>query len=615
MTAPVTRHKKPHYLLRELLSRSESSTLRGLSQELLGSLITAPASLARWIHSFHPELCKRPALHIVLMGVAGMDGVDSGRWYSLLPWLLGNESLKVRVTLVGYELFGEGEQPFHAKRKATLTSPAEARVANLLAPARLIPGGVAAFMASPAGQEPVDLFEAFNPGLADAQSWFDPGNLEAACRRGVPVGVASYCEHERVDEVEMLETAGYTVIDRHEDNPFAGQPSDSGVWAGTFWEIGQAPPADFVPDDERQQRLVAYFESSKRFLNDHGRTPLLDAGMVVPLQVPGEPSARQMIRLLTPFIGVDRNTGQLLEMDEAGRLLNVLELKLPEPLMQRYPLGPFGFEHLHWTHEAQDTAEALSNGVDEPGMLESALRMAAEVAEKRQRNAPPGSEESEDDRLFAMSKDDMLKGVADLLKRTTGEEIDPESFMRDMRASGGLHGPTHDAWWNLFSHLEWDLEELTDDPERLEPAFVAHSASGVSLPVICEAYPYLPGDDQDELAEEAKAVLAEQYPDGAMLVFKVMPLKLVGDHHYAFGGLLYLRQQWRPFALCDSMRGLDALLEQRELGFSFNAPDPRYAEDLGLAKALALMTHGRDPNTPSRVFHMKHGEWLMPVPD
>ncbi|MDP3350809.1 MAG: hypothetical protein Q8S92_17595 [Hydrogenophaga sp.] len=158
MTAPVTRHKKPHYLLRELLSRSESSTLRGLSQELLGSLITAPASLARWIHSFHPELCKRPALHIVLMGVAGMDGVDSGRWYSLLPWLLGNESLKVRVTLVGYELFGEGEQPFHAKRKATLTSPAEARVANLLAPARLIPGGVAAFMASPAGQEPVDLF-------------------------------------------------------------------------------------------------------------------------------------------------------------------------------------------------------------------------------------------------------------------------------------------------------------------------------------------------------------------------------------------------------------------------------------------------------------------------
>ncbi len=615
MTAPVTRHKKTHYLLRELLSRSESSALRGLSQELLGSLITAPASLARWIHSFHPELCQRPTLHIVLMGVAGMDGVDSGRWYSLLPWLLGNESLKVRVTLVGYELFGEGEQPFHAKRKATLTSPAEARVANLLAPARLVPGGVAAFMASPAGQEPVDAFFAFNPGLADAQSWFDPGNLEAVCRRGVPVGVASYCEHERVDEVEMLETAGYTVVDRHEDNPFAGQPSDSGVWAGTLWEIGQAPPADFVPDDQRQQRLVAYFESSKRFLNENGRTPLLDAGMVVPLQVPGEPVARQMIRLLTPFIGVDRDTGQLFEMDEAGRLLNVLELKLPEPLMQRYPQGPFGFEHLNWTHEAQDTAESLSNSVDEPGMLESALRLAAEVAERRQRNAPPGSEESEDDRLFAMSKDDMMKGVADLLKRSTGEEIDPESFMRDMRASGGLHGPTHDAWWNLFSHLEWDLEEVTDDPERLEPAFVAHSASGVSLPVVCEAYPYLPGDDQDELAEEAKAVLAEQYPDGAILVFKVMPLKLVGDHHYAFGGLLYLRQQWRPFALCDSMRGLDALLEQRELGFSFNTPDPRYAEDLGLAKALALMTHGRDPNAPSRVFHMKHGEWLMPVPD
>lgn len=80
MTAPVTRHKNLHYLLRELLSRSESSALRGLSHELLGALITAPASIASWIHSFHPTLCDKPALHIVLMGVAGQDGVDSGRW-------------------------------------------------------------------------------------------------------------------------------------------------------------------------------------------------------------------------------------------------------------------------------------------------------------------------------------------------------------------------------------------------------------------------------------------------------------------------------------------------------------------------------------------------------
>lgn len=615
MTAPVTRNKKLHYLLREFLSRSESSVLRGLSNELLGVLVAPPASLARWIHSFHPELCEKPSLHIVLMGVALQDGIDEGRWYSLLPWLLGNEALKVRVTLVGYELFARGEKSLQVDRQSTGKSPAFARVANLLAPARMVPGGMADFFASSAGKDPVDLFFAFNPGLADEESWFQPGNLDLVCQRGVPVGVASYCEHERADEVEMLETAGYTVMPHREENTLSGLQHHIGVWGGIFWEIGQAPPADFVPDEQRQQRLFDYFESCKSFLIDHGRTPLLDAGMVVPLQVPGEASPRRMIRLMTPFLGVDRDTGHLFEMDEAGRLLNVLELKLPQQLMQRYPEGAFGFEHLHWTHEAQEAAETLSSDFEEPGKLESVLRMAAEAAETRQRNAPPGSEEAEDDRIFAMSKDDMMKGVADLLKRSTGEEIDPESFMRNMRASGGLHGPTHDAWWDLFSHLEWDLEELTDDPERLEPAFVVHSASGVSLPVICEAYPYLPGDDQDELAEEAKAVLAEQYPDGAMLVFKVMPLKLVGGHHYAFGGLLYLRQQWRPFALCDSMRGLDTLLEQRESGFSFNKPDPKYAEDLGLAKALALMTHGRDPNTPSRVFHMKHGEWLMPVPD
>lgn len=615
MNAPVTRHKTPHYLLRELLSRSESSALRGLSPDLLSLLITPPASLARWIHSFHPELCEKPALHIVLMGVANQDGVDSGRWYSLLPWLLGNESLKVRITLVGHELFGEGEEPRQASRKATLTSPANARVANLLPPARLVPGGIADFLAGPTGQEPVDLFFAFNPGFSEEESWFNPGNLEMVCRRGVPIGATSFCEHDRVDDVETLETEGYTVMPQREENPLCGGQTEMGSWGSTFWEIGQGPPVDFVPDIQRKQRLEAYFERASDFVYAHGRTPLLDAGMVVPLQVPGEASPRRMIRLLTPFIGVDRETGQLFEMDEAGRLLNTLELKLPEPLMQRYPDGPFGFEHLHWTHEAQEAAETLSSDFEEPGMLESVLRLATEAAGNRQRNAPAGSEEAEDDRLFPMSKEDMMKGVADLLKLSTVKDLDPESFMNGMRAAGGIHGPTHDAWWNLFSHLEWDLEELTDEPDRLEPAFVAHSASGVSLPVICEAYGYLPGDDQDELAEEAKEVIAQEFPEGAVLVFKVMPLKVVGDHHYAFGGLLYLRQQWRPFALCDSMRGLDALLEQREHGFSFNAPDPKYADDKGLAQGLALMTHGRDPNTASRMFCIKQGDWLMPVPD
>lgn len=59
-----------------------------IDPQIVAFLLAAPATIASWIFTFHPELAQQDELHVAVMGVSIQDSADDGRWYGFLPWLL-----------------------------------------------------------------------------------------------------------------------------------------------------------------------------------------------------------------------------------------------------------------------------------------------------------------------------------------------------------------------------------------------------------------------------------------------------------------------------------------------------------------------------------------------
>lgn len=224
----------------------------------------------------------------------------------------------------------------------------------------------------------------------------------------------------------------------------------------------------------------------------------------------------------------------------------------------------------------------------------------------------------DDGRIFHGAPEDMKAGIEGFIEMATGKRMDADDFFNQVRLSGGLQGPSAPAWFDLLSNLGWQLESWQEDAPRFSPAFVAIGRGGdVELPVICENYPFAPGDDGDVLAREAKKAVAERFPEGAILTFKTMFSMDFEGQRYSCGGLYLTRHQWRPFALSAAMGSLDSLLDQVKERFSFNAPAPKYADGgLGVAIALNRMTHGKDPNDhEQQMISISSGTWYSVIPD
>lgn len=283
--------------------------------------------------------------------------------------------------------------------------------------------------------------------------------------------------------------------------------------------------------------------------------------------------------------------------------------------LMSFPDEPgLAFGHISWAVVA---FAGLIGGVQQERLdMGEVLQLAKLIAEERMANAAPGTEEAEDDRLFPFSKEELNVSMRNFLRDALGQDVqDPEAFLEGIRAQGGLHGPTHHAWWDVLSNLGWSLEGYTDVVSRFDVAFTARSRDGTCLPIVCERYAYTPGDDEDGLTNEAKRELARRHPGGVILVFKAAPYKEVKGSKYTFGGLFYFREQWRPFALGGHLNGLDSLLSQRDSGFSFNNPTAQYADREGeWSIALNMLTHGSDPNKQQRALRLRQGEWVSVLP-
>lgn len=271
-----------------------------------------------------------------------------------------------------------------------------------------------------------------------------------------------------------------------------------------------------------------------------------------------------------------------------------------------------------WVEAELDGASGKTAEKDEPESarprMSEVLKAAAEISSlQRMLNG-----QEDDGRVFNLDEEEVRDGMEAFIEMATGRHIDADDFMHQVRLAGGIHGPSAPSWHDLLSTLGWNIEDWTDDASRFQPSFVVVDRAGKTrIPVVCENYPFAPGDDGDELALEAKKALASLYPDGVLLTFKTIFSMESEGRTFSCGGLYFLRKQWKPFALSRNTNGLDAVLEQLAEGFSFNAPDPRYADDgCAVAVGLNLMTHGQDPNDHRQpLVRLGSGQWFSVLPD
>lgn len=633
MTTPITRHRNLDYLVKEFSATSAGRRLLGAPAQGLVYGLWAPAAIAWWITQRHPELVSRPALRIAVLQAEHFDAFDDGRWYSQLAWMLGNERMTVDVTLVGPTLLrrsqmGQGT-PSDPRTKAGTSSLLGAVVEALWPPAKLAGVPVKRFLDG-AG-EGFDLFVLFAPGFEEmgtedaTTDWHAEGVLDVlADQRSAPVAVFSQGRVEAVTEGWLLSRHGFHRSGDITGNPFMlpFEPGHAdGVFGSRAWELARArtdAPGLTEEEDEWygrfQMQVAGFVQAADYMVSD-------ELGLVHQRAVGKEKVATPLVALAIRGNWVDPATGVVYE-EQQGQLV-ALDGTVSSEHLRTYPAGEpqDSLPVMAWALAAfLEHAETCSADFDEEDDVDTPkrevsmgdmLRTVGEMTKMRHQ-----LEGTEDEGL--VFSPDAMDGMADLYYRATGQKM-PADFPDQMRLAGAESEPVAIDWYNLLSNLDWKLTDDVDEPERFEPAFYAETTDGrVRVPVVCEGYTYLPGDMDDNLAEEAKGRLANRYPDGVLICFKAMVCVEKDGRVYSFGGLFYRAQQWRPVALCVAMKGLEALLQQLEERFSFNAPTSKYEDRNGrLAIALNRMTHGEDPNDHNqKVLRMSTGgDWFTLIPD
>lgn len=222
-------------------------------------------------------------------------------------------------------------------------------------------------------------------------------------------------------------------------------------------------------------------------------------------------------------------------------------------------------------------------------------------------------------RSFGLPPDDDEPGPFEQLEAYVEEVAgvgDAAGYLTEVRSqAASVDDRLIRAWGGLLDSLGWKLQgwSAPAGPVGLGLRTWSDRLQRV-VPLVFAPFAYVPGDDTDALVEETKAAVSAQYPDGVLLGFETLMFKEIDGFRYTFGGLIFFRGQWRPFALSRTVNSFDALLAQRESGFSFQNP-LRVHEDEGghLATGFNLLLQGGDPELPWKVVYLHQGEWQVPM--
>ncbi len=603
-SAPVRRHKDWRFLLRDLAGSQPK--LRPLPSGLLRAMLSPVASLAWWLMKFAPntlaEAVDRGSLQLLLPG-AGTETMDAGRWFGLLPWMLGQPGLKTHVYLIGDELAGSEDGPegtrglSRAELERKWRTPAWQAVQHF-APGTIFNGFLSEWRRSGGDKVRVDACVLFSPGLSESfMTWLTEDDLLPYLRNGTPVGVFGYSEMDCLEDMEVLKMAGI-VTERatptlnpwrldHEMSEFVG------CGAMLAWRcVANAVPEQVKLDSKWFKdfdEMQGYVRSDYTSLGGDKAMERLGSRREVARR---DGAGRDAILLLPHQHGILESTRELGEFDDGGFTPFEPSILVPPELMAERPDDSEVVQRMMW---------AFSTHRD---WVANALR-----GRKQGREEGIG--------LFeGLDMADLKDGMRRLIKEATGIDYDPDDFMEQARAMGGVHGPTHPAWHDTLDALGWGPQEWNEDPGRYEHAFVVQGRRNeTTLPVVCEAYAYFPDDANDKLAETAKRAVASRYPGGALLLFKSIPYTEVENHKYHFGGMLWWKRRWSPFAITMRMKSVDDVIDQVESGFEFGQQALQFADDgCGITIPFNCLCQGLDPNMRVKMMGLGSGKWVTLLP-
>ncbi len=348
----VTQQRSWRFLLRALKQQSCLRWLNQLPQDDLEKALVIPVAVARWITQFEPQLASNPTLNLVVAGAApGPDTLADGRWYQLLPFLLGAPELKVTVALVGPNVYRD---PTHSAFELHTAHEATAHLPKSLAVASLHPQTLGEFMKEQTHAP--DLVILSHPGLeAESEAWLNTSELASVTDKSIPVGVLSYA----ADQFEMEQWAavayGYEVAPQVEENPFFRLPDvDVGLPVAIsqqLWRISHGPSAG-TANPEMMATLQEFMTVADAWIQAGEGELLPEVGRLL--------EEGEDLIFLPPVLCASLRTGELFVLDKNN--LSLAPIQLPESLQVSRPtLADLPFARMAWGLKAcQYLVEALS---------------------------------------------------------------------------------------------------------------------------------------------------------------------------------------------------------------------------------------------------------------
>lgn len=585
-TSPALIHHEWRLLLRDFL-RTHLAFQSASGRDLEVGLAAA-ASAARWLLREHPELLEGEKLTLLIPGAGIVECTDEGRWFGFLPWLLGRPNLQTQVFLVGNPL---AVNPL--SRRGAFCRGVSSLEGHR--PPHMFSGTLKQWQeANP--NVTVDACVLFSPNFsAHYKTWFAPGEL-GDLLTSAPFGLFAHSQMEALQDQQVLTLLGFKFsaqeqpanpwwlsfsYDEEEDD----RPDERDCFAQYSWTLRDVmAPAAVALGNPALPELLDLQRDLKNDLKTRGPEGVMyDLSRALPIGPSSEPPDDWLYILPNNF-GVLRAEGLIVTLTDEGLIV---------------PFKPT----LHVPSTFLDSRPAES---DPMGCMFWALRLYRnEVA--------PIFETAAYEKDWPATGTELIERLKCTLRRESWADYIREA----LRHSGMPRSPTHPKWYSLLGSLGWSLYSCKESPSPRQPMFYVGGTRLIfgDLPVICPPYVYLPDERDDYVALDALDELEYDHPDGVLVLYSGIPFIEKDGHTYCFGGMLFWRDAWHPFAITKEMTSLDKIIEQVEAGFTFETPAPLYAADpLSLAIPFNRMCYDRDPDKDCLMVELKSGNWTIVIP-
>jgi len=356
-------------LLASLVCEPKAAAIGASPSGLARGLLAAPVAIARWIARCDSQLATRNSLSLLVIGAEKLDAVDGGRWYQLLPALLGR-SLSIDVTLVGDRLNVQFDSPLVA------SAPDK--------PARMHVGRLASYLElekAPA----VDFAFLFHPGFQKHRGWLEDGSLAQLAACAVPVIAVSYEADECDIERWVVGCHGFESVEAPVLNPFYVDFSDGTSkvhWGRALWQFW--PAAGSAGRAVDNERLAALDRLGEMVLHSiELKQPVMGSYGTALVARASDGATRRLVYIFDEYF-LDPEDHSLL-MLQSGALTTIGSLSAAE--VAAFPASESELARAVWAADikSRHLLQRYERSIDAASLRRAARGMHAELEDKVER--------------------------------------------------------------------------------------------------------------------------------------------------------------------------------------------------------------------------------------